>query len=420
NRVVEGSASSIIAVSYEARPFGVKRGMKAGDARKLCPELSLVQVPTRNGKADISLYRHAGERVVAVLERAGGTLTTVEKASIDEVYVDVTRAAHALLSSLGSHNSESGGDQQQQQQQHQQQDEEGTGTSTAEGSKAPPAASPREDGEVSQKRWEDIGEGGWTAVLSATATTHVAGLSDDDASKEQRLADGVSWWARTKEAFTQDQELLSCGAAVVSRLRVAVRSELGYSCTAGVLAHNKLLAKLCSNMHKPNAQTVLPLDKVEVVFHTLPVERVRGWGGKFGVKMMEKLGVSTAGEVAAVGAAELQRVLGDEEGWRAWEKSNAICRDPVKARSAPKSVGCSKTFPGNAKLTSFSEIERWLSELSKELISRLVEQQEGEGQTPSKLTVSFAALQQQAPRLTMLGVSAHGFADSRKDTRSIQ
>lgn len=35
----------------------VKRGMKAADARKLCPELSLVQVPTRHGKADISLYR---------------------------------------------------------------------------------------------------------------------------------------------------------------------------------------------------------------------------------------------------------------------------------------------------------------------------------------------------------------------------
>lgn len=62
------------------------------------------------------------------------------------------------------------------------------------------------------------------------------------------------------------------------------------------MAHNKLLAKLCSNMHKPNAQTVLPLDKVEAVFRTLPVEKVKGWGGKLGVKIMEKLGVSTAGE----------------------------------------------------------------------------------------------------------------------------
>lgn len=58
-----------------------------------------------------------------------------------------------------------------------------------------------------------------------------------------------------------------------------------------------------------------------------------------------------AGEVAAVGATELQRVLGDEEGWKAWEKSNGVDRDPVKARSAPKSIGCSKTFPGKAKLT---------------------------------------------------------------------
>lgn len=31
--------------------------MKAGEAQKLCEDLVLVQVPTRNGKADISLYR---------------------------------------------------------------------------------------------------------------------------------------------------------------------------------------------------------------------------------------------------------------------------------------------------------------------------------------------------------------------------
>lgn len=49
-------------------------------------------------------------------------------------------------------------------------------------------------------------------------------------------------------------------------------------------------------MHKPNAQTVLPSKNVEGVFHKLPVERVRGWGGKLGVKIMEKFGVTTAGE----------------------------------------------------------------------------------------------------------------------------
>lgn len=60
---------------------------------------------------------------------------------------------------------------------------------------------------------------------------------------------------------------------------------------------------------------------------------------------------SLAGEVAAVGPVELQRLLGDVEGWKAWEKSRGLDRDPVTARSAPKSIGCSKTFPGKAKLT---------------------------------------------------------------------
>lgn len=50
-------------------------------------------------------------------------------------------------------------------------------------------------------------------------------------------------------------------------------------------------------MHKPNAQTVLPWDMVHKVFRGLPVERVRGWGGKFGVRIAETLGVSTAGMV---------------------------------------------------------------------------------------------------------------------------
>lgn len=51
--------------------------------------------------------------------------------------------------------------------------------------------------------------------------------------KERQLAGGFSWWSRPREAFTEDETLLVCGSAVVSRLRAAVRSELSYSCTAG-------------------------------------------------------------------------------------------------------------------------------------------------------------------------------------------
>lgn len=41
-------------MSYEARSFGVARGMWAAEARALCPELLLARVPEARGKADLS------------------------------------------------------------------------------------------------------------------------------------------------------------------------------------------------------------------------------------------------------------------------------------------------------------------------------------------------------------------------------
>ena len=74
---------SLIAVSYEARAAGVKRNMRGGEALKLCPNIQLVTVPTAHGKADLTIYRDAGARVVELLSKR--VKCTLEKASIDEV-----------------------------------------------------------------------------------------------------------------------------------------------------------------------------------------------------------------------------------------------------------------------------------------------------------------------------------------------
>ncbi|KAF1407968.1 DNA polymerase eta, partial [Spheniscus humboldti] len=52
----EWQGGGIIAVSYEARAFGVSRGMWATEARALCPELALARVPQARGKADLTRY----------------------------------------------------------------------------------------------------------------------------------------------------------------------------------------------------------------------------------------------------------------------------------------------------------------------------------------------------------------------------
>jgi nucleotidyltransferase/DNA polymerase involved in DNA repair len=65
------------------------------------------------------------------------------------------------------------------------------------------------------------------------------------------------WWSRPAAAWTQSDALLAAGALVVCRARAAVKSSLGFSCSAGI-AHSKILAKLGSGLHKPAQQTVVP------------------------------------------------------------------------------------------------------------------------------------------------------------------
>ena len=77
----------IIAVNYEARKFGVGRNMRGDEAKKKCEDVILVKVPEARGKADLTKYREAGKEVIQVLLQFGGT---VERASIDEAYVDLT------------------------------------------------------------------------------------------------------------------------------------------------------------------------------------------------------------------------------------------------------------------------------------------------------------------------------------------
>mgnify|MGYP001801674785 CR=1 FL=1 len=60
----------------------MKRNMRGDEARKKCPDLQLVQVPTAWGKADLTIYRDAGAEVVEVLQ------------SSKHLVGDVTRSCH--------------------------------------------------------------------------------------------------------------------------------------------------------------------------------------------------------------------------------------------------------------------------------------------------------------------------------------
>ena len=74
-------------MSYEARKFGLTRGMRGDEAKAKCPEIIFAQVPESRGKADLTRYRDASAEVMAVLQ----TFTDLcERASVDEAYLDLT------------------------------------------------------------------------------------------------------------------------------------------------------------------------------------------------------------------------------------------------------------------------------------------------------------------------------------------
>ncbi|OEH75060.1 hypothetical protein cyc_07571 [Cyclospora cayetanensis] len=102
---------SVIAVNYAARACGVKRGQRVEAVKALCPSIRLVHVQTlssrsreaplqpnwKTDKVTLQRYRDASAEVLALLL---DHCQTVEKASVDEVYADLTLHAAFLLHTL--------------------------------------------------------------------------------------------------------------------------------------------------------------------------------------------------------------------------------------------------------------------------------------------------------------------------------
>lgn len=106
--------TGLLAVNYAARPYGVKRGMTGADAKKVCPSIIIADVETTGGpgaagagaspdrehmKVDLERYREASRLLFSVLERDAALV--VEKAGLDEAYVDCTDACHDELQRAG-------------------------------------------------------------------------------------------------------------------------------------------------------------------------------------------------------------------------------------------------------------------------------------------------------------------------------
>jgi len=113
------------------------------------------------------------------------------------------------------------------------------------------------------------------------------------------------------EAFldlTGTERLFGAPERTAERLRAAVREETGLACSVG-LAPVKLVAKIASDLAKPDGLLVVRPGQVPEFLAPLPVGRI--WGvGPVARARLEGAGIATIGELARRGDAELRELLG--------------------------------------------------------------------------------------------------------------
>jgi DNA polymerase-4 len=101
---------------------------------------------------------------------------------------------------------------------------------------------------------------------------------------------------------------LASGAERARTLKRTIRDEQRLTASVGV-APNKFLAKLASDLHKPDGLTVIEPDRIEASIHPLPIGRM--WGvGPATEKKLRDLGIATFGELARYPLDALQRRFG--------------------------------------------------------------------------------------------------------------
>lgn len=145
------------------------------------------------------------------------------------------------------------------------------------------------------------------------------------------------------EAFldvTASRTLFGDGVAIARRIKKDVLDATGLTCSAGV-ASSKFVAKVASDIDKPNGLTVVPGD-VAAFLAPLPIERMWGIGPKT-APTLRRLGYTTLGDLANADAAALERALG---AWGPEVRQLARGIDPreVIADRDAKSVGAEVTY----------------------------------------------------------------------------
>ena len=171
------------------------------------------------------------------------------------------------------------------------------------------------------------------------------------------------------EAFldvTGSRALHGTGVEIARRIKARIRDEVGLTASAGV-APNKFVAKIASDLEKPDGLVVVDPGQEAAFLRDLPLRRL--WGvGPAAEQELAALGVRTIGDLVRLGRGRLEARLG-ASGAHLFELAQGIDERPVVPWHDPKSIGAEETFGrdtrdvGLLRATLLAQADRVAAEL---------------------------------------------------------
>jgi DNA polymerase-4 len=166
------------------------------------------------------------------------------------------------------------------------------------------------------------------------------------------------------EAYLDITESPLPSDGIARRIKADIRKATSLTCSIGI-APNKLVAKIASDLDKPDGLTIVKTQDVEHVLGPLPVRKLHGVGPKTEARLLE-MGVETVSRLRAVPRDRLVAIFGTSHGTYLFQASRGIDDRPLVTTWKRKSISRERTFEKD--IQNWQDIARNLAALSKRVV----------------------------------------------------
>jgi DNA polymerase IV len=171
------------------------------------------------------------------------------------------------------------------------------------------------------------------------------------------------------EAFLDITDIDMESEELVKRIKESIMEETNLTCSIGI-GPNKLLAKIASDMKKPDGLTIISPQDIKIMIWPLPVRKLWGVGPKT-EKRLRDAGIMTIGDLASIPREKLIEDFGQSYGDYLYQASRGIDESPLITHWEPKSISRETTFQRD--MDNWNIISKNLAELTRDVVDSMKE-----------------------------------------------